>query len=396
MLKGILALCAVAAHVAVVAALDFTGAQWIWIPGRAADGVTYPPGNATFRRDYYPPAGKTPLSANILVTVDNAFTFWVNGNKIGTGDDFRNAHRYCVPLVADCNVFAIEGQNVPTGTASNAGNAAGAIAAIQVRYTDGYTETIVTDSEWHAIAGAPAGFEQVAYDDSKWPAPFVQGPLTTGPWNKPPYVINIPPETQDPGPDLTTATWIWTNEVDSAGDAPVGARAFRKVVTLPPGQLADTITMDIFADNEYTLYINGRVVGSGRNYVPGTNTVPIAQRYQVDFEPSNTITIAVYAHNDNGPASVIASGQIKGCGCGCGTTAFVSTDSSWRYSTEVPSPAGFIEPGFDDSKWSQAISEGVYGGGSWGNIALPNGNTAQNGPISDLGAPDAPPASVVS
>ncbi|KAH9479794.1 Alpha-L-rhamnosidase [Psilocybe cubensis] len=382
------ALCAVAAHVAVVAALDFTGAQWIWIPGRAADGVTYPPGNATFRRDYYPPAGKTPLSANILVTVDNVFTFWVNGNKIGTGDDFRNAHRYCVPLVADCNVFAIEGQNVPTGTASNAGNAAGAIAAIQVRYTDGYTETIVTDSEWHAIAGAPAGFEQVAYDDSNWPAPFVQGPLTTGPWNKPPNVINIPPEAQDPGPDLTAATWIWTNEV-KGGNAPIGGRAFRKVVTLPPGELADTITMDIVADNEYTLYINGRVAGSGRSFQQ-------AQRYQVNFIPSNTVTIAVYANNDGGPASLLASGQIRGCACGCGNTAVVNTDSSWKFSTAVPSPAGFINPGFDDSKWGQAVGEGAYGVAPWGKVALPTGNTAQNGPITDLGAPNAPPASVVS
>ncbi|PPQ85261.1 hypothetical protein CVT25_010034 [Psilocybe cyanescens] len=388
MLKAIFGICVVATHLAAVAALDFTGAQWIWIPGRAADGTTYPPGNATFRRDYYPPAGKTPLSANILITVDNVFTLFVNGRQIGTGNDLRYAHRYCVPLVPDCNVFAIEGQNVPSGTASNVGNAAGAIAAIQVRYTDGYTETIVTDSEWHGIAGAPAGFEQVAYDDSNWPPPFVQGPLTTYPWNTGPYVINIPPETQDPGPSLTSATWIWTNEVVS-GSAPVGGRAFRKVVTLSGGQLADTITIDIVADNEYTLYINGLVAGSGR-------TFGAAQRYQVNFIPSNTVTIAVYANNDGGPASLLASGQIRGCACGCGANAFVNTDASWKFSTAVPSPAGFINPGFDDSKWGQAVVEGPYGISPWGNPTIPTSNTAQNGPITDLGAPNAPPASVVS
>ncbi|KAF9477968.1 hypothetical protein BDN70DRAFT_787867, partial [Pholiota conissans] len=324
-----------------------SGAKWIWTP--ASNAGVYPVGNATFRRDYYPPAGKTPLSANILITTDNAYTLFVNGQQVGTGNNFTQAQRYCVPLVPSCNVFAIEGQNTATVP-----NPAGALAAIQVRYTDGFTETIVTDTDWHGVTGVPAGFQQVAFDDSNWPAAFDQGPWpTTAPWSN---RVAIPPTTSDPGPNLKAATWIWSTQGANA-NAAIGFVSFRKVVTLPAGQFADTITMDIVADNGYTLYINGLEVGSGTNF-------NFAQRYQVNFTPSNVVTIAVVGANTGGPAALLASGAISGCTCGCGANAFVSTDSTWKDTAGVP--AGFIAPGFDDSAWSAAIVQGPYGMAPWG------------------------------
>ncbi|KAF8182033.1 lectin [Pholiota molesta] len=379
-IKVALGLLAIGAGIVNVAAktdvvADFTGANWIWTPNPT--GGVYPIGNATFRRDYFAPAGKTPLSANILIAVDDIYTFFVNGQQIGVGNLYTQAARYCVPLVPDCNVFAIEGQN--GGTVPNP---AGALAAIQIRYTDGFTETIVTDNEWHGVTGAPAGFEQVAFDDSKWPAAVMQGPWpATAPWSN---TIAIPPATSDPGPNLKAANWIWTNEV-SGGIAPVGLRSFRKTVTLPAGQFADTITIDIVVDDGYSLYINGLFVGSAENYM-------VAQRYQVNFIPSNTVTIAVVARNVGGPAGLLASGVITGCTCGCGSDASVITDSSWKFSTTVP--AGFIAPGYNDAAWPAAVVEGAYGMAPWGQIATPTSNSPQNTPIS--GAPSAPPASVVA
>lgn len=391
---AIAALLALTSLATVVAALDFSNAHWIWLPGPAPDGVTYPPGNATFRRDYYPPAGRTPLSANILITVDNAYTLWVNGREIGTSNDFRQAHRYCVPLEPDCNVFAIQGQNAPSGIPSSPNNPAGAISAIEIRYTDGFTEQVVTDAEWHGLGGpSPPGFQQVAYDDSAWPAAFVEGPFNISPWNAVPWLISIPPATQDPGPDLTKASYIWTNEV-VGGNAPVGGRAFRKTITLPAGQLADSVVIDMSADNEYTLYVNGLLVGSGQSWTNAQRFQVNAQRFQVNFIPSNTVTIAVYANNDAGPAALIAAGALRGCACGCGSNAFFVTDSTWKYTTAVPAPAGFINPGFDDSKWAQAVVEGPYGQSPWGKVPIPTANSPQGAAIA--GAPAAPPASVVS
>ncbi len=387
-LTAIISLLSLTTNFVVRAAdLDFstTNAQWIWVPGRASDGITYPPGNVSLRRDFYPTNGKTPLSAKILITADNAYTLWVNGEEIGSQANFHTAYRYCVPLEPDCNVFAIEAENAPSSSSSNVGNAAGVISAIQIRYTDGFTDTIVTDAEWHAVSGAVSGFEQVAFDDSDWSAAFVEGPIgTTAPWNT--IGVAIPPATDDPGPDLTSASWIWTNEV-VGGNAPVGGRAFLKTFNIPGGQLADSIIIDIVADNEYTLYINGLVVGSGTDY-----TTP--QRFEVNFTPNNTVTIAVWSANTGGPAGLLAAAEIRGCVCGCGANAFVVTDATWVFSTTNPAPADFINPGFNDSAWAAVTVEGAYGVSPWGNVPIPTSVSPQSGPIS--GAPSASPATVVS
>ncbi|TFK32500.1 hypothetical protein BDQ12DRAFT_716373 [Crucibulum laeve] len=368
----------------VAAAVDFSASKWIWTPGRAPDGVTYPPGNSSFRRDYVAPAGKVPISANILMTVDNAYTLFVNGNKIGTGDTFTNAHRYCVRLSSCCNVFAISGQNYQPNLP---GNAAGVLAAIQVRFSDGFTETIVSDSEWHAVTGMPAGFEQVAFDDSNWPAAFDEGPYpTTAPWNMPQYALTIPPATngQNPtSPDLRTANWIWTNELDASGFAPLGGRAFRKTVSLPNGQLVDSATVVIVSDDEYTLYINGLVVGSGATYTA-------AQRWVVNFPPTSTVVIAVYAENTGGPAGLLAAVELESCDCTDNT--FLVTDGSWKTTNGVPS--GFIAPGFNDAAWSAARVEGPFGSAPWGQTTIATTNSAASPALP--GAPSAPPASVVS
>jgi hypothetical protein len=368
----------------VVNALDFSASKWIWTPGRAADGVTYPPGNSTFRRDWTPPAGKVPMSADILITVDNVYTLYVNGEKIGTGDNFELAQRYCVRLVDSCNVFAIQGQNVQPALP---GNAAGVLTAIQVRYTDGFTDTIVSDGEWHGVTGSPAGFEQVGFDDSAWGAAFVEGPYpSTPPWNMPIYAITLPPAPVSPGagngPSLPSANWIWTNEIN-AGAAPVGGRAFRKTVNLPNGQLVNTAVFSIVSDDQYTLYVNGMVVGSASDYTT-------AQRYVVNFPPTSTVVIAVYAANGGGPAGLMAAVELVSCDCSKNT--FLVTDGTWKYNTGVP--AGFPTLGFNDGAWPLAIVEGKYGMAPWGATTLPTKNSPQSAPLA--GAPAAPPASVVT
>ncbi|KAG6919335.1 hypothetical protein DXG01_006881 [Tephrocybe rancida] len=373
----------IATCISSVVGLDFTGANWIWIPGRAADGITYPPGNATFRRDFTPTNGKVPISANILITTDNAYTLYVNGNPVGTGVDLRFAQRYCVRLVKDCNVFAIEAQNYQPALP---GNAAGVLAAIQIHYSDGFIETIVTDGEWHGVTGTPAGFEQVAFDDSQWPAAFVEGSYpNTAPWNTPALTPAIPPESQNPGPSLQSAKWIWTNELTGPGSAvPIGARAFRKTATLPNGELAVQAKILIATDNAYTLYVNGLLVGSGQSFT-------VADRYVVNFPPTPRVVIAVYARNvpPGGPAGVFAAVDLVSCDCS--DDVYLVTDGSWKYN--MGTPAGFIDPNYNDSAWPLAVTEGGFGASPWGPTTVPAKNSPQSAAAG--GAPNAPPADVV-
>ncbi|KAG6811252.1 hypothetical protein H0H92_008370 [Tricholoma furcatifolium] len=375
-----LLLCIIfAACISCAVGLDFTGANWIWIPGREADGITYPPGNASFRRDLTPTNGKVPISANILITTDNAYTLYVNGKPIGTGIDFRYAQRYCVPLSHCCNVFAVEGQNYQPNAP---GNAAGVLAAIQIRYSDGFTDTIVTDAEWHAVNGSPAGFQEVAYDDSSWAPAFVEGPYpSTAPWNS--YTISIPPPDQNPGPSLQSAKWIWTNELTGPGSSvPVGARAFRKTINIPDGGLVVQAHVLIATDNEFTLYINGLLVGSGSSFTT-------ANRYLVNFPPTSTVTIAVYAVNTGGPAGVFGAFEL--ITCDCSSNVYGVTDETWKFN--LGTPDGFIQPGYNDGAWGSAVTEGGFGASPWGPTTAPAANSPQSAALP--GAPSAPPADVV-
>ncbi|KAK7049863.1 hypothetical protein VNI00_005293 [Paramarasmius palmivorus] len=192
-------------------------------------------------------------------------------------------------------------------------------------------------------------------------------------------------------PDLGTAKWIWTGEVLSSPAPPGGARPFRKTITLP--QPVDRLTIDITCDDYYTLYVNGDLVGSGRNW-----TRP--QRYNVNFQATSTVVIAVYGVQDalyRGPAGLIAAGIIWATKASDDPHYFV-TDESWlTLPTDTFSPS-FINPNFFDGNWEKVVAEegplGVY-------VVKPTTATLQNANLTGLpgGIPDAPvaaPASVTS
>ncbi|KAG6826681.1 hypothetical protein H0H92_014877 [Tricholoma furcatifolium] len=228
----------------------------------------------------------------------------------------------------------------------------------------------------------PRRFPGNAYDDSQWDTAFVEGPYpSTAPWDS--YTISIPPADQNPGPSLHSAKWIWTNELTAPGSSvPVGARAFRKTINMPDGGLAVQVHVLIATDNEFTLYINGLLVGSGSSYTT-------ANRYLVDFPPTSTVTIAVYAVNTDGPAGVIGAFELITCECSNNVYGF--TDESWRFNLRTP--AGFIEPGYNDAAWDLAVTEGGFGASPWGPTTAAEANSPQSAALS--GAPSAPPAYVV-
>ncbi|KAF9462020.1 hypothetical protein BDZ94DRAFT_1298824 [Collybia nuda] len=356
-------------------ALDFLDSNYIWksAPIRPR---THRTGNATFRRTWTPPIGKEPMYADIIANADDEYTLFVNGWKVGSGTVLAAAQRYCVPLFDSPNTFAIQARNVPDNTP------AGVFTAIQVKYTDSSTDIIVSDRQWRVTGDAPEGFEQVDFDDSAWSAAFEQGRYPA----EPGYSITIPPPPSKPndgvGPSLPSANWIWTNEVDG-GNAPVGERAFRRVIRLPRGNLVGSAIIILAVDNEFTLYVNGLVVGSGTDY-------RVAQRYEVVFPPTSTVVIAVFVRNTGGPAGFISAVELVSSGCSA--NRFLVTDGSWRYSTSIP--VGFPNLGYDDRAWELASIEGKYGIAPWGQTPIPTRNSPQSAPLP--GAPPAFPANVVA
>ncbi|KAF9462025.1 hypothetical protein BDZ94DRAFT_1262243 [Collybia nuda] len=213
-------------------------------------------------------------------------------------------------------------------------------------------------------------------------AAYNQGPYPT----KPGYEIAVPPPPASPnagaGPSLQSANWIWS-DANSASSAPVGNRAFRKRINLPNGNLVNSAVIILAADNEYTLYVNGLVVGSGTDF-------STAQRFVVNFPPTSTVVIAVFGRNTGGPAGLIAA--VKLVSCDCAEDDYFVTDGGWKYSNSVSD--GFPSLGYNDAGWDPAIVQGKYGMAPWGQTKIPTKNSPQSAALP--GAPPAAPASVVA
>ncbi|KAJ7090337.1 hypothetical protein B0H15DRAFT_260486 [Mycena belliarum] len=344
------------------AALDFNASQWIWTNELSAPGGTAPVGARAFRKDFVAPLGKTPVQADIIITVDNALTMFVNGAAVGTGENWQNAERFCVALQPCLNVFAV--------TATNNEFFAGLLATIQITYSDGTTSTIVSDTTWRFSITVPDDYEQLSYDDNNWTPAVAEGAYGVAPWGQ----ISIPSADSAPGLSLSQASWIWTDEVAN-GAAPVGARAFRKTYTPPTGQTATSAKIIITADDEYSLYVNSVLVGSGTSW-------QVAQTYTVDLSPASNVVFAVYAVNNIGPAGLLAAIEITLSECSCSSGVIFVTDAGWK--SYIGTPYGFQLAGYDDSRWPAATVEGPEGMAPWGNT------TTSSSPGSATALPGAP------
>ncbi|KAF8624375.1 hypothetical protein AX15_005908 [Amanita polypyramis BW_CC] len=321
-----------------------------------ANYIVPPYERADFRYDFTSPGGKSASSAQILITGDNNYTLWVNGELIGGGNDWQTSQSYCVALNPINNVFAAETVNFPPNN-----NPSAFISAIQVNFVGGSSQIIVSDASWRAN-NATTGFQSPSFDDSNWPHAVIVGNANSAPWHVP-Y-----PQPPASSLSISNSYWIWTNEISSpGGNAPIGHRAFRKTIDLPGGVLTRSGTIVISVDNGYTLYINGKQIGSAGDWTH-------AQRWKFTLDyPTDDIVIAVDAVNTGGPAGLIAAVEFDVANCdGCSSYLVYISDSSWKYNLGVP--AGFQQPDYNDCNWPNAVQEGLYGVAPWGSIPTVNGN----------------------
>ncbi|MBN1893814.1 hypothetical protein JW906_04940 [bacterium] len=113
------------------------------------------------------------------------------------------------------------------------------------------------------------------------------------------------------------------------------------------GATGDTITITLSADNEYSLYINGNLIGSDSQW-------SVAQQYKVPSIIGKNV-IAVKGIDKGGEAGFVSEIDFKG-------QHFVSNES-WRVATIEQT--GWETLTFNDAMWSNATSHGLHG------VALP-------------------------
>ncbi|THV01119.1 hypothetical protein K435DRAFT_963665 [Dendrothele bispora CBS 962.96] len=349
--------------------LSFTGAQWIWTNEIGANGNS-PAGSRAFRKTFSPPDGKTPSHLTIAFSVDNSATLFVNGEKIAHEGNWFAAGTYCVPLKPCTNVIAFNATNE-----TNEPSYAALIVSADVTYTDGTTSHIVSDPSWRVSGpNIPAEFAQSSFDDSAWAtATFESAYPDTRSGHGPVPIAG------SQAVSLTPSRTIWSADApDGGGSTQPETRVFRRTVELPPGHTNSSAQVLIECDNEYSLYINGRFIGTQGDWHN-------AGRYTVNNIQGSQVVIAVWARNIDGPgpsfAGLSAALQITStdpstCSADCESHTYVVTDDQWKVSSSVP--AGFEQPGFDDSNWSNAKLLRVFNGNS---ITIPSQDSAPGSPL---------------
>ena len=79
-----------------VSSLALNSSYWIWtdeIPPNQPTGAA-PVGSRAFRKTIEVPGGSVTRSGVIIVGADDAYVLYINGNLIGSGNDYPTARRW--------------------------------------------------------------------------------------------------------------------------------------------------------------------------------------------------------------------------------------------------------------------------------------------------------------
>ena len=147
---------------------------------------------------------------------------------------------------------------------------------------------------------------------------------------------------------LIGANWIWSPAYKK-DEVPVGDCYFRKTFNLTQAEFGQ---VHVACDNQYELYVNGKLVGKGGDW--RKMDVHDIQKFLV----SGTNVVAIKGTNtDEGAAGLVARVIIKEKG---GTFESYSTDATWK--TSVKAAADWAQPKMRDEDWLAAKVYGPLGG----------------------------------
>jgi hypothetical protein len=148
------------------AAAQAIDGNWIWhAEPTARKGVSAPAGKRWFRYHLLVPAGRAVKSATCTMTADNEFILFVNGTKVGSGNDWTKPCSFDVSkhLAAGENVIAVQAENWKAGGA----NPAGLIGSLRVQFATGKPLVVHTDGRWRSTSAQADGVEPAARPDDR-------------------------------------------------------------------------------------------------------------------------------------------------------------------------------------------------------------------------------------
>ncbi|KAJ7702647.1 hypothetical protein B0H17DRAFT_1237081 [Mycena rosella] len=194
------------------------------------------------------------------------------------------------------------------------------------------------------------------------------------------------PSLDPTAPPLSNGTWIWSTS-DAAYDAVPGSVGFRKTFTSPVGRIAQSATILITVDNQFTMYANEAYIGASQDW---TNVQQLKTNLNAT---ANTFTViarnwAALNHDTNtwtdpSSAGVIAAIRIEYAD---GSSDVVGTDTSWL-SGDFTTVSEFMS--MPDSALFPTYNIGTMGMQPWGPLpssTLSPSATSGTNPSSTPGA----------
>jgi len=163
----------------------------------------------------------------------------------------------------------------------------------------------------------------------------------------------------------TPPHWIWHPAPGGGQSFPAESRYFRKVLRVKePSRLV----LDVTADNQFTLFLDGKPVAEGENW---QSTVHVDAKIETGAHV--LAAVATNTDRESGAAGFLVGGGVLPLGQGVP----IHTNSSWKTAASVPAGDAWKQVDFDDSAWVAPVDLGALGVEPWGRLAVGLGDPSQ-------------------
>jgi signal transduction histidine kinase len=144
--------------------------SWIWA-SNTFDGQTCQLWNS-----FEIPADGTVTNARLVMTVDNEFTFYLDGRELGRGAEWREL------FIFDLTQSLPPGKHILAVKAVNSFSVAGMIFGFRADLADGRFVEVKSDKTWRIVPDGTSRWEKRTEPEPNWPAASIMAPFGSSPW----------------------------------------------------------------------------------------------------------------------------------------------------------------------------------------------------------------------
>lgn len=336
--------------------MDLRGANWIWL-NAGTGSTTY------FRGHFTVNEAKEVDEVLLLTTMDDYGFLFVNSESVL--NVYKETNAWKTGRVVNITRFVQKGDNVFGARIIDTGSSAGFIAKIEICYTDGSVDTVVTDKKWKCSKSvtSTSGWERIGgVNDASWSSPDPCVAYGGGAWKS---NVNIPDTMQvnvgGSAPRLRKTFGV-EKEIKKARIYVSGLGLYELYVN---GKLPDDTVLNP-AHTQYEDTVHYRVYDVTDMLASGKNALAVELGnyfYNCDFYTWMNWNTAVYRDEPK----LLLELHIEYTD---GSSELVVTDESWRTYEYGPVTynniylgeqydarleiEGWQDAGFDDTAWKNA------------------------------------------